>query len=362
MKKKSFFLFIYFALIFIYSCKENSTVNPQQIDYKIFYSMVNYDDSRFDIYEINLDGTNNRIFKTNAEIYSKPQYGKIAFIACNDSTGGFTLIVSNIDGTNEKNIFNDVGGIRNPTISPLGNKLLFNERRTYVSFSSNFYLHICNIDGSADFIIDSTELFSGNSGFEAEFSPDGKSIAYINNSSEYMDNIYLIDINGKNKRKLNLSPLYLQKSYFNNFNWSPNGNEIIFVSYNKSSNETVLKLLNINNGETKDILKTNEYITKPVFSPDGKKIAYYKEPCNIWMIDIETKSEVQLTDLPGKKDDILFFLPQWSPDGKYILFEYENNDDANDSNYGDLILLEVKTQKVITLFEQQLIKFAFFGW
>ena len=363
MKKTRIFLLLFFAVIFMNTCKDNATDNPLPDDYKIYYTIVNYKDSRLDIYKIDPEGTNNVLYDSNSAAYSKPQKSNLAMITQNDSTGEFHLIVSNLDGTNKKNIFTTTDGLNHPSISPLGDKILFNERRAYVSFSSNFYLHICNIDGTNDIIIDSTELNTSNWGFEAEFSPDGKSIAYIDFSKDKYNFIYLVDIDGKNKRRINANPIQF-KTYFglNTFDWSSNGKEIALIFEDKILNENILSVLNISDGALTEILRTPNYISKPVWSPDGKKIAYYKEPCNLWTIDISTIKEIQCTDLPGNKNEIVFLLPQWSPDGKYILFEYTKNDENNYMSYGNLSILEIETGKVTILINQEIVKTAFFGW
>ena len=66
---------------------------------------------------------------------------------------------------------------------------------------------------------------------------------------------------------------------------------------------------------------------QPVFSPDGKKIAYVKyssdaKSCSIWTMNIDGSEQVQITD--AKKG--YAYHPRWSPDGTKIVFEASKKD------------------------------------
>lgn len=343
------------------SCKDNATDNPQSGNYKIFYNFITGYGIPVYIYQMNIDGTNNIIFKTNAELYSPPQGGKIAFTIVNDSTGEYTLKVSNIDGTNENTILTDVWGILNASLSINNNKLLYIREKSLFSGGRFEYLHLCNIDGSNDILIDSCSWWFGNVFLEAEFSQDGNSIVYVIDPDFNNPSFYIYDINGNSKRKINSSSLSLPEEFLSThrFNLSSDGKEIVFISFDSASSQYSISIINVSNGSIKEILKTSEYISKPVWSPDDKKIAYYKEPCNLWVIDVDTKVEIQFTDLPGPENEIRFLVPQWSPDGKYIIFEYSKDSGRNE---GNLTIIEYSTGKVSTLIQEEQVATAFFGW
>ena len=63
------------------------------------------------------------------------------------------------------------------------------------------------------------------------------------------------------------------------------------------------------NVETKELIKILEQVQEPVFSPDGKKIAYVKEN-NIYIYDVTSKANTQITT-DGKKNEIINGITDW---------------------------------------------------
>lgn len=84
----------------------------------------------------------------------------------------------------------------------------------------------------------------------------------------------------------------------------------------------------------------------PSVSPDGKKLAYVKNRNQLWIHDLESGTDRQITDgstYPGKDDGMAV---EWSPDSRWITMEIipEMRDP-----YGDIGLVEVETGKVTNL-------------
>ena len=63
------------------------------------------------------------------------------------------------------------------------------------------------------------------------------------------------------------------------------------------------------NLETKEMTKILEQVQEPVFSPDGKMIAYVKEN-NIYIYDVTSKTNSQITS-DGKKNEIINGITDW---------------------------------------------------
>ena len=63
------------------------------------------------------------------------------------------------------------------------------------------------------------------------------------------------------------------------------------------------------NIENKELTKILEQVQEPVFSPDGKKIAYVKEN-NIYIYDVASKTKSQITT-DGKKNEIINGITDW---------------------------------------------------
>lgn len=84
----------------------------------------------------------------------------------------------------------------------------------------------------------------------------------------------------------------------------------------------------------------------PTVSPDGKKMAYIKDRNQLWIRDLASGSDRQITGgetYPGKNDGMAM---EWSPDSRWLTMEIIP--DMRDP-YGDIGLVEVETGKVTNL-------------
>jgi len=160
--------------------------------------------------------------------------------------------------------------------------------------------------------------FKGRNYFPA-WSPDGKWIAYDSN----VDNpgggysIWIMDSDGNNKRML--APGRMA-------DWSPDGKYLIFVGFHceiyRVSVEDTSKVEKLTFLNQDDIYATEN--KRPVYSPDGKKIAF-ESNCQIWVMDADGGNLKQLTQEGGTS-------PAWSPDGKYIVYTRYNYAEFSDEN------------------------------
>lgn len=93
---------------------------------------------------------------------------------------------------------------------------------------------------------------------------------------------------------------------------SPDGQTIVFDLLGD------LYLIPFSGGAATPITSDMAFEGQPRFSPDGKWITYTSDKSGgegIWMMNLETKEEKQLTE--GKTDR--FQSPEWTPDGDYIV-------------------------------------------
>ncbi|ROL58804.1 protease, partial [Bacteroidetes/Chlorobi group bacterium ChocPot_Mid] len=144
----------------------------------------------------------------------------------------------------------------------------------------------------------------------AEWSPDGKWIAYVQDDGN-SNEIFLIDGNGKNKTQLTNN----SKSYLWELKWSPDSKKILF-----SDKALKLYYIDIATKEIKEVVKSKVWEIRDFdWSPDSKWITYTDFINNFW-------SQIYLYSLANNKSYKIsdeFFesgSPVFSKDGKYLFF------------------------------------------
>lgn len=128
--------------------------------------------------------------------------------------------------------------------------------------------------------------------------------------------------------------------------FSPDGKKLAFVS-NKDGTPRIYILeipapgASINQIKPKMISKKTRENTSPSWSPDGKKIAYsalaggYRQ---IWIYDLTTEEESQLTDGQGHKEN-----PTWAPNSLHLAFH------ASTPTTSDLYLINLNQKNAVKI-------------
>jgi TolB protein len=109
----------------------------------------------------------------------------------------------------------------------------------------------------------------------------------------------------------------INRTIVDHAHWSPD-QEYFAVSSNFSGNWQIYKLHRKTGAMTR-LIHTKTNADFPVFSPDGKQIAFgieEGETSNIWLVNADGSELKQLTNDQGKRN----IHPFWSADGKRILF------------------------------------------
>jgi dipeptidyl aminopeptidase/acylaminoacyl peptidase len=139
--------------------------------------------------------------------------------------------------------------------------------------------------------------------------------------------IFVVDLAGGNVRQLTDGV-----HYEHSIDWSPNGEELLFVS-NREPNEDQffnydIFALKISDGSVRRLTATENAEYRPLWSPDGKSIVYQAtkrgltdlettmEDTHVWIMDADGRNRREL----GGGIDNRQGAPAWSRDGKAVLF------------------------------------------
>jgi TolB protein len=195
-----------------------------------------------------------------------------------------------------------------PVVDPTGQQLIFastRQRRT-----ADLYLQ--KIGGAAV-----TQLTSsaGNSVMPA-LSPDGKKIAFCSDRGGKWD-IYVMDTTGGPAVQLtNDGSQSIHPSF------SPDGRRLVYCSYNMPSNGWELVVIDLDNPAAQHHIG---YGLFPSWAPTGDRILFQKPRergtrwFSIWTIEYVGGEGVRPTAV-AVSANAAAINPQWSPDGKQIVF------------------------------------------
>ena len=129
------------------------------------------------------------------------------------------------------------------------------------------------------------------------------------NSNRY--SLLYADSDGKNSRPLISSPLPLVSPA-----WSPNGEEIAYISYEK--NVPDLFIHNVFTGKRRSVIRLNGSSSAPAWAPDGGKLVLSiarQQNTDIYEVNLQTNRTRRITRNPAIDTE-----PTYTPDGQAIIF------------------------------------------
>jgi TolB protein len=196
-----------------------------------------------------------------------------------------------------------------------------------IAFISHSDLYVMNSDGTSQTkLIRATDTRDFEVGVESPvWSPDGEKIAFMRttrvdfvNSSPSSavpatgpSGLYVMKPDGTGLKKLSKEMPYAQSPL-----WSPEGKEIAFSGAGEKK-----YIVNADGTELRELMpNVQDHISSYSWSPNGEKIAFaavhYRGELDIYEIDADGTGQTNLTSTKTIIEDE----PSWSPDGKQIAF------------------------------------------
>lgn len=232
------------------------------------------------------------------------------------------------DFTQWKQLTRDLDPARNPALSPDGTRVAFQSRH-----DGNWEIYILDLNNGNVSRVTNGLAYDGT----PVWSPDGKQIAFESHRSNKLD-IWRTDADGSNLENLTAD----SDAYNFSPAWSPDGKTIVYTGW-ETGNKQLYAMTP--DGEQRTNLSNNRFHDEqPVFSPDGKHIAFVsnREGC-AQKVDatleqpsiqggVESgncqRRDIYVADFDGTRISLprqVTFLgrdlkPVWSPDGAQIAF------------------------------------------
>jgi len=224
----------------------------------------------------------------------------------------FVLDVSS--GSKKSIMYTDYGSVLAIGWSPDGNQILLASQE-----GGDWPEGIWKLDADGK---SSAEFLA--TGYDAAWSPDGKSIAVFTHAEggAHQD-VKISLINLETKEEEIIFRKRLPSAGGDDLAWSPRGDELMFVYGPDGVGQLDLYVLNVATAEARKITEEGDNYS-PSWSPDGNLIAYLRDPGKeydpiLFIADKNNSCQQELISL----DDLRW--PYWSPDGKQIAFVSHGN-------------------------------------
>ncbi len=264
------------------------------------------------------DGKTQKLYDGDAVQPSLSPNGKwIAYWGLPAGTGQRSIWLIHADGGSSTMITNDDYINWSPAWSSGGKYIYFSSNR-----GGSMNLWRVKINEGTGKVESDPELVTTPSLYcaMAKMSSSGKKIIYV--SADIRDNIYKIDFNPNSEKFFGLPiPVTEGSKQFIYMDISPDNQRIAVSSNGQQEDIYVMRT------DGSDILKLTNDIYKdrnPQWSPDGKTLLFYSDRSGkyeIWKIDADGSNLKQLTNTSG-----IVSVARWFPDGHLITAAYDNID------------------------------------
>ena len=160
-------------------------------------------------------------------------------------------------------------------------------------------------------------FLGGKSVQGVEFSPDGKSVAYVTFPE---GNLWKAGRDGDSPIQLTSTPISAGLA-----RWSPDGKQLVFTDTNSPTR--AIYVISSDGGSPRRLLPEDKGAEgDPNWSSDGRKIVFASGQPGGW----DAKSDLRILDLESHKvstvpESLGMYSPRWSPDGRFIYATHFDN-------------------------------------
>ena len=209
----------------------------------------------------------------------------------------YEIYIINIDGSNPRRLTTTEAAEDHPAWSPDGKKLIFD-----ADYDEDGFYEIYTINSDGSNLIRLTSI-AANDQF-ADWSPDGSQIAFSSDRNGNWD-IFVMDADGSNLRQLTDNPDWELFPA-----WSPDGTKIAFNGLQPNSRNTDVFVMNSDGSNIRQLTTSSSFDENPAWSPDGGQIAFQTQRegnFKLYTMDPDGGNQHLLTD--DSRDDLW---PSWS--------------------------------------------------
>lgn len=268
----------------------------------------NRDNGRFQMFRMHLDGSRvQRVIGESMEathIAWSPDGKSVAFASVRK--GQPDLYIVDLATGLPRPLTNDAALESTPVWSPNGGQLVYQSYR-----DSTPKLYVSNADGSGQ-----RRLTDGTGEESAPaFSPDGRQVAYIVTTGRRAAQIHTVDVAAGRSTLIGANPA---TGLENMIRWSPDGSRIAYVV--QQGDATHIYTMRADGSDRKALTVGKAHNNDPQWSPDGRQILF------LAMRDGSARQAIYAMNADGSQAHELVgggeehLMARWSADGRNIYF------------------------------------------
>lgn len=146
-----------------------------------------------------------------------------------------------------------------------------------------------------------------------DFSPTGSEIVFSSEAAE-RDNsdLFVMDLQSGEVQRITTDPADENEPV-----WSPDGKSVAFEQFDAEGHAEIM-VLNLTDLTVRQVTANEHLDVQPKWSPDSQRLAFTRntnDQSDIWVVDLDSMKESRLTG-----PDYAETSPTWSPDGSEIAY------------------------------------------